>query len=151
MAKFTGKGGKFQITLIASPPTWVDVAQVREISSATITAEEVDVTTLDANVSGLPSDYKDFIPGFKDPGEMSVTVVFDPNIASHGVLPGGLYKLFETGQTISARVVYPTSPINYMLVDGFFRDWETPVINATDPVESTFVFRIRQKPVLSLT
>jgi hypothetical protein len=38
-----------------------------------------------------------------------------------------------------------------MLVDGFFRDWETPVINATDPVESTFVFRIRQKPVLSLT
>lgn len=148
MAKFTGKGGAFQILTVSSPATWVDVGQVREVASATITSEEIDVTTLDSNVGGTSTDYKDFLGGFKDPGEMSVTVLFDPNLATHGTATNGLYELFDSGRTVTARVVYPTSPTNYLTMQGFFRDWETPTINSTDPVESSFVFRLRQKPVL---
>ena len=149
MAKYTGSGGRFEIQTVASPATWVAVGQVREIGSASITSEEIDVTTLDDNVSGTSTDYKDFLGGFKDPGELGIVVLFDPNLASHGTATNGLYELFDTSRSIVARVVYPTSPVNYLTVTGFFRDWETPAINATDPVESTFVFRLRQKPVLS--
>jgi hypothetical protein len=151
MAKITGKGSKFEINTAGSPPTWVSVGQVREIGGATVTSEEVDVTTIDDNISGLPSDYKDFIGGFKDPGELSVTVIFDPNLTGHGSGANGLWGIFDRSQTIQARVMYPTSPPQYLTMSGFFRDWETPTINATDPIESTFTFRIRQKPNLALT
>jgi hypothetical protein len=149
LAKYTGKGGEFQIQTVASPETWVSVGQIREIGSASITAEEIDVTTLDSNQSGTSTDYKDFLGGFKDPGEMGLVVLFDPNIASHGSLTNGLFELFDSGRTITARVKYPTSPVNYLEMQGFFRDWETPTINATDPIESTFTFRLRQKPQLT--
>jgi hypothetical protein len=148
MAKYTGKGGAFQILTVASPATWATVGQVREIGSASITSEEIDVTTLDANVGGTSTDYKDFLGGFKDPGEMGIVVLFDPNLATHNATTNGLYDLFDRGVSVTARVKYPTSPAAYLTMSGFFRDWETPAINATDPVESTFVFRLRQKPTL---
>ncbi len=151
MAKYTGRGGEFQVQTVASPATWVAVGQVREIGSASVTSEEIDVTTLDSNVSGTTTDYKDFLGGFKDPGEMGIVVLFDPNLATHGTTTNGLYDLFDRSATVTARVKYPTSPTNYLTMSGFFRDWETPTINATDPVESTFVFRLRQKPTLGTT
>lgn len=149
MSKYTGKGGQFQVLTVSSPATWTSVGQVREIGSTTVTSEEIDVTTLDANVGGTSTDYKDFLGGFKDPGEMSIVVLFDPNLASHGAVTNGLYELFDSGRSITARVVYPVSPVVSLTMSGFFRDWETPTINATDPIESTFTFRLRQKPVLA--
>jgi hypothetical protein len=151
MAKYVGKGGEFQVQTVASPATWVAVGQVREIGSTSITSEEIDVTTLDANVGGTSTDYKDFLGGFKDAGEIGLVVLFDPNLATHGTATNGLYALFDAGSTITARIKYPTSPTNYLTMSGFFRDWETPAINATDPVESTFTFRLRQKQVLGTT
>jgi hypothetical protein len=149
LAKYTGKGAKFQILTVASPQSWTDVAQIKEIGSATISSDEVDVTTLDANQSGLSTDYKDFLQGFKDPGEISLNLVFDPNLASHGTTNYGLYDLFDGGDTVTARIVFPVSPVNYLVFQGFFRDWETPTFNSSDPVESTFTMRIRQKPTLT--
>src|SRR3954464_9673243 len=110
MAKYTGKGGRFEVQTVVSPATWVSVGQIREIGSATITSEEIDATTLDANIGGTSTDYKDFLPGFKDPGEMGVIVMFDPNLPSHGALTNGLYELFDSGRSITARVVFPVSP-----------------------------------------
>jgi hypothetical protein len=151
MAKYSGKNGEFQVLTVASPATWVSVGQIREIGSASITAEEIDVTTLDSNTSGTTTDYKDFLGGFKDPGEMSLVVLFDPNLATHGTVTNGLFELFDSGRTVTARVKYPTSPVNYMTMSGFFRDFQTPTINATDPIEATFTFRLRQKPTLGTT
>lgn len=148
MAKYTGKSGEFQVQTVASPETWVTVAQVREIGSISITSEEVDMTTLDDNQSGASTDYKDFSQGFKDPGECPVTVIFDPNLATHGTTTNGLYDLFDRGVNIVARIKYPTSPASYLRMHGFFRDFQTPAINATDPIEATFVFRLKQKPAL---
>lgn len=151
MAKYTGKGGELQIRTVVSPETWLTVAQIKEIGSISITAEEIDVTTLDDNESGLSTDYKDTQQGFKDPGEMPVTVLFDPNLLSHVEDPNSLYESFDQGITQLVRIKYPVSPVKYLRANGYFRDWQTPALNATDPVESTFVFRLRQKPVLSTT
>jgi hypothetical protein len=151
LAKFTGKGAKAQIRTTASPEAWLDIAQVREIGGMDITSEEVDVTTLDDNVSGAPTDYKDSIPGFKDPGEMPITLIFDPTIASHFTDPNSVYNKFDTGETILLRVTIPSSPVRYIRANGYFRDWTTPTFNATDPVESTFTFRNKQKPVITTT
>lgn len=151
MAKFSGKGAEFQVRTTVSPEAFVTVAQVAEIGSISVTSEEIDVTTLDDNQSGQSTDYKDFLQGFKDPGELPLRVIFDPNIATHGSLPNGLYALFNAGQTITARVKFPTSPVNYLRATGFFRDWETPAFNASDPVESTFTMRLGGRPTLGLT
>lgn len=151
MAKFQGKGAEFQVRTVVSPETFITVAQVAEIGSISVTSEEVDVTTLDDNQSGQTTDYKDFLQGFKDPGELPLRVIFDPNIATHGPAANGLYALFSSGQTITVRVKFPTSPVNYLRATGFFRDWETPTFNASDPVESTFTLRLGGRPTLGLT
>ena len=63
MAKFTGKGAKFMIKGSGATPTFAEVGQVQEIGDISVTADEVEVTTLDAG------DYRDYIQGFKDAGE----------------------------------------------------------------------------------
>lgn len=151
MAKYTGKGAEFQVRTVASPETFVTVAQVAEIGSISVTSEEVDVTTLDDNQSGQTTDYKDFLQGFKDPGELPLRVIFDPNIATHGTAANGLYGLFSAGTTITVRIKFPTSPVNYVRATGFFRDWETPTLNASDPVASTFTLRLGGRPTLGTT
>lgn len=150
--KATGKGSKFEIRTGVSPETWLTVGQVKEIGGADVTAEEIDFTTLDDNQSGESTDYKDFGQGFKDPGEIPVTVMFDPNLASHGGDTFSLYELFDSGDPFLARIKLGNlSPARYIRANGFFRDWTTPTLNATDPIQSVFVMRLKQKPVLSTT
>lgn len=151
MAKYTGKSAEFQVRTVTSPETFVTVAQVAEIGAISITADEVDVTTLDDNQSGLGTDFKDFLQGFKDSGEMPLRVIFDPNIATHGTATNGLYALFASGQQLTVRIKYPTSPINYLRATGFFKTWETPTLNATDPIQSTFTLRVAGRPTLGTT
>jgi hypothetical protein len=152
MAKYTGKGSTFEIRTVVSPETFITVAQVREIGGADITSEEIDFTTLDDNQSGAPTDYKDFGAGFKDPGEMPITLMFDPNLASHVTDPKSLHALFESGEAVLVRIkIGNVSPAKYIRANGFIRDWTTPTLNATDPVESTFVLRLKQRPVMSTT
>lgn len=150
MAKATGKGSTFQIRTVTSPESWLTIGQVREIGGADITSDEIDMTTLDDNESGLPTDYKDTQPGFKDPGELPVTVIFDPNLANHFSDPFSLYSLFESGDTVLVRIKLGNlSPARYIRANGYFRDWTTPTLNATDPIESVFVLRLRQRPVVT--
>ena len=82
MAKFTGKSAEFWVKSSGGTPAYVPVAQVQEISGVSVTAEEVDVTTLDAG------DYRDYLQGFKDPGECELTVIFDPELAAHDASAG---------------------------------------------------------------
>jgi predicted secreted protein len=146
MSKYVGRGAEFQVRTVASPETFVAVAQVRSIGGTTLTSDEIEVTTLDT-----VGDYRDFLQGFKDAGEVALEVIFDPSLATHGSAANGLYGLFTAGTVILARIKIPVSPVHYLRVNGFFRDFELPTLNSDDPIAVTATFRIGQNPSLGTT
>jgi Lambda phage tail tube protein, TTP len=139
-AKFTGKGSKFMVnTAAASPPTYTEVGQVASIGGITISSDEVEVTTLDAG------DYRQYIQGFKDPGECPITVLFDPALTDQGTDPNGLLGLFTSGATKECAIQINSSETgghSFLLFEAFIRDWEYAEINPDDPQTVTPVFRI---------
>jgi len=146
--KFSGKGAALLLKGGGATPTYAEVAQVQEIGGIDITADELDVTTLDAG------DYRDYIPGFKDPGETAVTVIFDPGIASHDESADGLFGIFQSGETRDWAIRFNSSGAggaSYGTFQGFIRDWSIGSVNADDPQTVTPTIRLRTPLTLSET
>jgi hypothetical protein len=115
------------------------VAQVQEIGDIGVTAEEVDVTTLDAG------DYRDFIQGFKDAGECEMTVIWDYNVVSHSDDPDGLIGLFDVGDVRDWAIKYNSGAVGgvaYGLFTGFIRDMTYGALNPDDAQTISPVIRI---------
>ena len=131
MSKFTGKATQILLDTGTTTPTWTPVAQVQEVGDINVTAEEVDVTTLDAG------DYRDYISGFKDPGECELTVIWDPELAAHDESPDGLIGIFDTGEVRDWAIKWNSSAATggakYGMFSGFIRDNTYGALNADDP------------------
>jgi hypothetical protein len=130
MAKFTGKGAQILIKTTGATPAWVAFGQVQEIGDISVTADEVDVTTLDAG------DYRDYIQGFKDPGECQLTIIFDPNMTDQGTDPDGWLGLFASGATRDFAIRWNSGDVSgeaFGTFTGFVRDMDYGALNADDP------------------
>lgn len=60
-----------------------DVAQVRSISGPGVDFGDVDTTCMDSS-----SNYRTFVPGLGDGGEVTLSLVYDPAAASHVEIAG---------------------------------------------------------------
>lgn len=67
----SGVGAQFQVGDGNSPEVFTKVAEVTSISGPELTAEPIDVTSLDST-----GGYKEFIPGFLDSGSVQLEVNF---------------------------------------------------------------------------
>ncbi len=149
MAKFTGKGAQILVnTATAAPPTYVAFGQIAEIGNIDISADEVEVTTLDAG------DYRDYIQGFKDPGEVQITVIFDPGMADQGDDPDGWIGLFTSGETRDWAIRYNSSGTGgqaFGLFKGFIRDFSYGALNPDDPQQIQPTIRLSSPVTLADT
>jgi Lambda phage tail tube protein, TTP len=139
MAKFTGKGAEILVLGGGATPAYKPVGQVAEIGSIDVTADEVDVTTLDAG------DYRDYLQGFKDPGECQLTVLFDPALADQDESADGLFGLFTSGETRDWVIRFNSSAVGgetFGTFKGFLRDWSFGALNPDDPQEIQPTIRI---------
>lgn len=140
MAKFTGKGAKIFVLGGTVTPTYKAVGQVAEIGNIDVSADEVDVTTLDAG------DYRDYIQGFKDPGECQLTVLFDPALADQDESADGLFGLFTSGEVRDWVIRFNSSEAtggeSFGTFKGFLRDWSFGALNPDDPQEIQPTIRI---------
>ena len=139
MAKFTGKGATISVKGGGATPAYVAVGQVAEIGNIDVSADEVDVTTLDAG------DYRDYLQGFKDPGECQLTVLFDPELPDQSDDPDGLFGLFTSGETRDWVVRFNSSGTGgakFGTFKGFIRDWSFGALNPDDPQEVQPTIRI---------
>ena len=131
MSKFTGKGATISVKGGGATPAYVAVGQVAEIGNIDVSADEVDVTTLDAG------DYRDFIQGFKDPGTCQLKVLWDPALADQGDDPDGLFGLFTSGETRDWVIRWNSSAAvggeSFGSFKGFIRDWSFGALNPSDP------------------
>lgn len=138
--KFTGKGAQFLVDTGTTTPTWTPIGQVQEIGDVSVTADEVEVTTLDAG------DYRDYIQGFKDAGEVELTVVWDPGLPGHDDSAGGLIGMFTTGQVYDCAIRWNSSGTggeSFGTFQAFIRDLTYHALNPDDPQTISPVWRIK--------
>jgi hypothetical protein len=136
MAKYTGRGAKFSIEG-GTPGTYTEVAQVQSIGSIDITADETEVTTLD-NTSG----FREFLQTFKDAGEMPLTLVWDPELPSHGPAAGGLWDLFIQGTVSNMKIEWATVPPYAATFSGFVKSYPTPQATPDDALMAEVSIRV---------
>jgi hypothetical protein len=135
MAKYTCRGAAVEIDTGSGTPTWTVVDQVETVEMPQATTEELEGTTLD-NTSG----YREYLPSFKDGGEMTITVLFDP--AMHVTPTTSIWALFQAGTTHPVRVNLPSNPAFNFEASGFVRDCGLQTIGPDELLKMQAVVRI---------
>jgi len=87
--------------LLIGETTPVEVAGLTSIGGLELSADTIDVTTLDSDGA-----YREFIGGFKDGGEVSLEGYFEPE---EGKGQKELYDLFESGETTKFKIQFPNN------------------------------------------
>lgn len=99
----------------ASPEVFTTIAEVVSISGPGLSRDAIEITN-----HSSPSQFKQFLPGLKDGGEITLEINYDPAGATHKDTDGGL--LYELAQGTAAS--------NYQLVfsDTGGTTWTLPGI-----------------------
>lgn len=97
MAKSRSVGTKLKVAA-STGSTKVEVGGLKSISGIDASADEVDVTDM-----GNTDGYREYLPGFKDGGEVSVSGFMDG--ADNG--QSRMYDLMESGDVVDCEIVFP--------------------------------------------
>lgn len=97
MAKEIGYGAELSV---ATTTGTLDIAQIRSISGPDSEADMVDTTTMDSS-----TNYRTFIQGLADPGQVTLELVYDGTSVGHARLETYQENMTSKVYTIS----YPTS------------------------------------------
>ena len=97
MAKSRSVGTKLQIPA-ATGNTDVTVGGLKSISGIEVSADDTDVTSMD-NTDG----YREYLPGWKDGGEVGVSGYLDGDDDGQD----RMYALLESGDVVSCKIVFP--------------------------------------------
>ena len=90
MAKVRALGTKFTFNS-------VDIPNLSSIGEVSVSADELDATTLDSS-----SGYREFMAGFKDSGELTITGYHDGSVAQ-----AGIRTAFGTGAVHTTVITFP--------------------------------------------
>jgi hypothetical protein len=134
---FVGRGTVLKIGDGASPEVFSTVVNVSNINITGRTANEVDFTHL-ASSSG----YAEFRQGTKDPGEISMTVHFDPAAATHGSSGVGILALFNAGTLFNFKIDFAGAGKSYMFTGTGYYSGDDITIGPDDPVTRDVTIRV---------
>lgn len=119
MSKYSGDS----VTLKWDPAggtAYTTVGQIRDMGGPSFERNAIDVTTRDS-----ASNWNEFIKGFKQGGEITAGLVFDPDLASHGTTSTGLLSDFATDSSTMPqfRLEFPGAT-NSIVWKGFVTGFE---------------------------
>jgi len=149
VAALKAKGTLLQRGDGGGPETFATVAEVTNISGPGLTQEMIDVTSHES------ADWRDYIPGIADGGELTLDINYIPDLAGHDAT-AGLLKDFE--DQISGTL---STPRNYKIVftdtsntEWIFAAWISnfePSANAsgTEKLGATVTLKITGQPTLA--
>ncbi len=132
---YIGHGTLLQRGDGGGPEVFTTVAEVLNISGPSISRDAVDVTTMDS-----PDQYREFIGGLLDGGEVTFDVVYDPVDPTIEPVAGLLSEL---------ALVSGSAATNWQLVfsDPAATTWAFPaIVTGVEPAEA-----IDDKVMLSVT
>jgi hypothetical protein len=101
MAEYSGYKTIISKEIAATPGTYAAFAQVMDLSGPAGTADTIETSHRD-------STFKKFQAGMRDGGEVSFSIRFDPDLASHDpTLATSVYKDWELGRAVNYKITFP--------------------------------------------
>ena len=97
MAKSAAKG--VTITSIGGA-----IAQVFSLSGPSLSNDPVEVSTHES-----VKFYREFVPGFRDGGEITLGLRFDPAEDTQSNAVNGLLSIFDLGSLVSFEILWPNT------------------------------------------
>ncbi len=122
--------------------TLVAVGGLTSIGGIEISADTIDVTTLDSE-----DGYREFIAGFKDAGEVSLEGYLD---ATTGNGQKELYDLLESGIVEDFAIVFPIATKTSWEFKGIVTKFSTGA-DLEDPLAFSSTIKVSGKPTLTVT
>jgi predicted secreted protein len=126
MAKYTAYESALQVNTVST--TYVEIAQVRDISGPSMSADAVEVTARDT------SKWRTFTPGLRDGGEVTFDIIYDPDLTSHSAsnTTTGLVYFLLNGTTKTYRLVMSQAGGTYFQFSAIVTAFspETPLEDA---------------------
>ncbi|MDE8535507.1 phage tail tube protein [Staphylococcus aureus] len=121
---------------------YTKIAQVRDISGPGAERESLDASHRDS-----PGYWRKHIKGFKDGGELTFDVVFDPDSATHGTASTGIWGDLDDDVTMPTwRLVLSTA--GTISFSGFVQS-----IEPSDPMDEVqmmdVTIKVNGKPALT--
>lgn len=132
MAISAAKGTTFKIGTTS-------VGSLTSIGGIALSADSIEVTSLD-NSDG----YREFIGGFKDAGEVSLSGIFNHVDAGQSAL----YSAFESGAATSCSIVFPAALSCSWSFNGVVVGYETSA-DVDDAVAFDCTVKVSGKPTLA--
>lgn len=126
-------------TLQIGDTTPVTVGGLTEIGGLELSADTIDVTTLNSD-----GGYRDFVAGFKDAGEVSLSGFFDPTT---GEGQAELFAAFESGEKTAFAIVFPTAMGKKWTFNGIVTGFGTGA-TVEDPVTFSATIKVVGAPSL---
>lgn len=119
------------------------IAQVKKISGPGLSLDTEDVTTHDS-----ASGWEEVIPTILRSGEVSLELVYDPNLATHKNASGGIiYDLVQkTSQTYSIQ--FPSNPTVTWTFTAFCTKFE-PSMDSSGALTATATYKLTGAPTLN--
>lgn len=133
MAKMTGLGSQFQRE--NGSGTWETIAQVANIQPPQLEREVVEVEELDP-----PDGVMEKLPGVIDPGEVTLTLNFDPDDTGHTTLESDFYA----GTVKNYRIRFPNG--KGWTFSAFISGWAPQEVTRGDVVQVEVTFTVTAKP-----
>lgn len=119
----------------------------------TLLAERVTISgpgfsrdSLDATHMDSPNNWREFIAGLKDGGEVTIESNYVPTDATQNANTGAL-ALFNSGATRNWKLVLPVSPIVTWILPAFVTNFE-PDIPLDDKMMLSLTLKVAGEPTL---
>ena len=136
MGKFAAKG-----TSITGPGGLI--AQVFSIGGATLSADVADVSDHES-----AKFYREFVNTFRDGGEVTLGLRWDPAEATQSEVANGLLALFELDVSSSYTIAWPNTGASTWAFDAFVTGYE-PSADFDADLEATVTFKVSGVPVFA--
>ncbi len=132
-----GHGAKFAILdTTLSPPAYVDIAEVTNITPFNIARDAVEATHTQS-----PDRIREFIPGLVDYGEASIDINFVPGSSSDQ----RIRALFRSREAAQCQITFPTSPEQVLQFAAIITGY-SPEAPLDDKLTATATFKISGRP-----
>ena len=142
MGKFAAKG----VVIAVSDgviPTFNPVGQVFSLAGPTLSADVVDVSAHDS-----VKFYREFVNSFRDGGEITLGLRWDPALASHGETGDGLLNLYERDVETDIEITWPNAAADVWTLSVFVTGYE-PSADFDAALEATVTMKVTGQPAFA--
>ncbi|MPZ58437.1 MAG: hypothetical protein GEU91_18480 [Rhizobiales bacterium] len=131
-----GHGTIFAV-LTTPPSTFTDIAEVTSITPPSLARDAIDATHMNS-----PDQWREFIGGLKDGGEVSIELNYVPGSATSVLLIGEIAQAAER----TYRITFTDTTT--WVFDGIMTGFESEV-PVDDKMTATATFKVTGEPVLT--